>query len=104
MSFSEDKVFVFIRFWAYWIPIVQKAFSFMVLYVVIEFFLCPSSCEHLSVQLLTIVRIINIRKSRFQFIPVSSFIKQCLENYWKMVISGEVEILFLLLSLFSKGC
>lgn len=66
--------YVFIRFWAYWLPIVQKAFSFMALYVVIEFFLCPSSSEHLIVQLLTIVRIVNIGKSRFQFIPVSSFI------------------------------
>lgn len=96
--------YVFIRFWAYWIPIVQKAFSFMALYVVIEFFLCPSSPEHLIVQLLTTVRIVNIRKSRFQFSPVSMFLKHFLENYWKMLISGEVEILFVLFSLFSKGC
>lgn len=66
--------YVFIRFWAFWIPIVQKAFSFMALYVVIEFFLCPSSSEHLLVQLLTTVRIVNIRMSRFQLIPVSSII------------------------------
>lgn len=76
----------------------------MPLYVVIEFFLCLSSSEHLIVQLLTIMRIVNIRKSRFQFISVSLFIKNFLENYWKMLILGEVEILFILFSLFSKGC
>lgn len=35
--------YTFIRFWDYWIPIVQKAFSFMALSVVIEFFWCSSS-------------------------------------------------------------